>query len=288
MVEESYLRDLGEGDEPLGELAVCPAGLGVARRMVVRDHDGHRAPLERLLEYVAGEGRSGVRRAARDSQRLADGAVLVVQQECVEILLVVARREDGLEHFIGDIWIGHLLRAEFVGRETAPATSHFKRGREFKALDVAETLDRAVRMGLVPVLDALFQGAPVAGDERLHGTERLDEAAREFDDVQSVNAGLEENGDKSLVWDERRVCGPFHQFARHEFAAALVKVVLVGLFHCYPVAYIIPFNGAWRYKELQKHLVGRPMRSWVWGVVTQKRRDAELMCRSTCRKAGRG
>ena len=105
MVKEAYLRDLGEGGEPFGELEVCLAGLGVARRMVVRDHDGHRAPLERLLEYVAGEGRSGVRRAARDSQRLADGAVLVVQQECVEILLVVARREDGLEHFIGGIWI---------------------------------------------------------------------------------------------------------------------------------------------------------------------------------------
>ena len=115
MVEEPYLRDFGEGGEPLGELEVGFAGLGVARRMVVCDHDGHRTPLERLLEYVAGKGRSGIRRTARDSQRLADGAVLVVQQERVEVLLIVARREDGLEHFIGDIWIGHLLRAEFVG-----------------------------------------------------------------------------------------------------------------------------------------------------------------------------
>ena len=37
--------------------------------------------------------------------------------------------------------------------------------------------------------------------------------------------GLEENGDKSLVRDECRVYDPFHQFARHEFAAALVKAV---------------------------------------------------------------
>ena len=183
--------------------------------MVVRDHDGHRAPFERLLEYVAGEGRDGVRGAARDSQRLADGAVLVVQQECVEILLVVARREDGLEHFVGGVWIGYLLRAEFVGSETAPATSHLKRGGEFKALDVAESLDRSVGMRFVPVLDAFFKRAPVTGNERLHGAERLYEAARKFDDVQSVNASLEENGDKSLVWDERRVCGPFHQLTRH-------------------------------------------------------------------------
>ena len=100
---------------------------------------------------------------------------------------------------------------------------------------MSEPLDGAVGVCCVPVLDARLQGTPVAGDERFHRTKRLDEAAREFDDVQSVNAGLEENGDKSLVWDERRVCGPFHQFARHEFATALVKVVLVGLFHCYPV-----------------------------------------------------
>ena len=82
-------------------------------------------------------------------------------------------------------------------------------------------------MGFVPALDALLQSAPIGGDERLHGTERLNEAAREFDDVQPVGARLEKNGDKSLVWDERRVCGPFHQLARHQFSAALVKVVLV-------------------------------------------------------------
>ncbi len=91
MVEKAYFRDLGESDEPFCELDVGLAGLGVARRMVVRDHNGHRAPLERLFEYVAGKGRSGVRRAARDPQRLADGAVLIVQQERIEVLLVVAR-----------------------------------------------------------------------------------------------------------------------------------------------------------------------------------------------------
>ena len=50
---------------------------------------------------------------------------------------------------------------------------------EFKTLDVAESPDRAVGMSLVPVLDAFFQRAPVAGDERLHGAKRLDKAARE-------------------------------------------------------------------------------------------------------------
>ena len=105
--------------------------------MVVCHHDGDRAPFERLLEHVAGEGRSGVRRAARDPQRLADGAVLVVQQKRVKVLFVVARREDGLE----------------------------------------------------------------------------------------------ENSDKSLIWDERRIYGPFHQLAWHQFAAALVEVALPHIFH---------------------------------------------------------
>ena len=49
--------------------------------------------------------------------------------------------------------------------------------------------------------------------------------------------GLEENGDKCFVWDERRVCRPFHQFARHEFAAALSKVVFrCGSHIGYPIA----------------------------------------------------
>ena len=252
MIKKAYLRDLGEGGEPFSEIDVGLAGLGVARRMVVRHHDGDRAPFERLLEHVASEGRSGVSRAARDAERFADGAVLVVQQEGIEVLLVVARHEDGLEHFVGVIWIGHLLRTEFAWSEAAPAASHLEGCGEFEALDMTKSLDRAVGMGLVPVLDALLQRAPVAGDERFHGSERLDEAAREFDDVQSVNAGLEENSDKSLIWDERRICGPFHQLARHQFAAALVEVVLVDLFHCYLTAYIIPFNGSWRHKALQK------------------------------------
>ena len=236
MIEEADFGNSGEGDETLGKLEIGFAGLGVARRMVVRHHDGDRAPLKRLLKYVACKSRSGIRRAAGDPQRLADGAVLVVQQKRVEVLFVVARREDGLEHFVGVIRICHLLRAEFVRGESAPAASHLEGGGEFKALDVAESLDRAVGMGLVPILDALLQGAPVAGDERLHGAERLDKAAREFNDVQSVNAGLEENGYKSLVWDERRVCGPFHQFARHQFAAASTEVVSVNLRHYhYPI-----------------------------------------------------
>ena len=49
--------------------------------------------------------------------------------------------------------------------------------------------------------------------------------------------GLEENGDKSLVRDECRVCDPFHQFARHEFATALSKVVFrCGSHIGYPIA----------------------------------------------------
>ena len=79
MVEEADFGNLGKFGKPLGELEVGLAGRGVARRMVVRDHDGHRAPLERLFEYVAGERRSGIRRAAGHAQRLADGAVLTVQ-----------------------------------------------------------------------------------------------------------------------------------------------------------------------------------------------------------------
>ena len=81
--------------------------------------------------------------AARDPQRLADGAVLVAQQERVEVLLVVARREYGLEHFVGDIWIGHLLRTEFVGSDTAPTASHLESGGELKTHDVATVHRRA-------------------------------------------------------------------------------------------------------------------------------------------------
>lgn len=64
MVEEADFSNFGKLDKPLGELDVGLTGRGVAGRMVVRDHDCHRAPLERLFEYIAGERRRGIRRAA--------------------------------------------------------------------------------------------------------------------------------------------------------------------------------------------------------------------------------
>ena len=52
MVEELDLGDFAELDEAAGKIEVGFAGLEVAGRVVVRDHDGVCAPLERAVFYV--------------------------------------------------------------------------------------------------------------------------------------------------------------------------------------------------------------------------------------------
>ena len=62
VVEKAHLSNLGEGDKPFGEREIRLAGHGIAGWMVVRNHNGDRAPPNRLLEDVAGKSRGGIRR----------------------------------------------------------------------------------------------------------------------------------------------------------------------------------------------------------------------------------
>ena len=96
-------RDVGKAtkfDEPSGEVEIGLAGRRITGRMIVGDHERVCAPLQRLFEYVTGEGRSKVMCATCQPDGFADRAALGIEQEDKQLLLLVPRREDGLEHLV--------------------------------------------------------------------------------------------------------------------------------------------------------------------------------------------
>ena len=67
MVEEVDLRDFAKLDEAAGEVEIGFAWFEIAGGMVVRDHDGMRAPFERFLEDITRESQRRIGRVAERS-----------------------------------------------------------------------------------------------------------------------------------------------------------------------------------------------------------------------------
>ena len=214
MVEEADLRDFGEFGEAACEINVAFAWFEVAGGMVVRDHDGVCAPLERFFEHVAREGGRGVGCAARDANGRAERMQLYVKEQHIQLFFVVAWREDSFEDFIRRLGRVDQARAHFLRRHARPAASEFKGGGEFEAFDVSDAFDGLLGICRVVFGDAALQRPAVAAHELLHAPEGVDEPPRKRIDIHALGARLEDDRKERRVRHIRRIRRAVQQLAR--------------------------------------------------------------------------